>query len=67
MKKIDIHDFAVHDCTQELNGSPPIFPSFDKANDRLCQDNLVPRVLFYPLTERVGENPGNEVAVRKDC
>ena len=33
--------FPVHDCTQEQNRSPyffSIFPSFDNANGRLCQD-----------------------------
>ena len=40
-EKIDVYDFPVHDCTQELNGSP-YFSSIDRqCKCRLCQERLL--------------------------
>ena len=45
-----MYDFPVHDCIQEQNGTQNFLPSFENANDRLCQERVRSRKFATMVT-----------------
>ena len=39
-ENIYIYDFPAHDCAEEQRLTHSFLPSFDKADDRLCQEKI---------------------------